>query len=176
MNDAIRIYNGLLEKHPVTLRDASLDSSGSEPVYMTECESILVNFDKVKDEHFSSSDFSPPASCDALYFDGEEFHLIEFRNGRVREKDKHKVHYKLYDSLLLLLEKLNATISFANQSINFILVYNEEKNPHRQIVDEVHRLAETNMVRFGVRRFKPWFKNVLTLDNNQFNENFVSST
>jgi hypothetical protein len=180
MNDAVRIYNGLLEKHPVTLKDASLDSSGSEPVYMTECESILVNFDKFKDKYFSENSSPASASCDALYFDGTEFHLIEFRNGSIREKDRHKIHYKIYESLLLMLAKLDATISFANQNINFIFVYNEEKNPHSennpysQIVDGVNRRAQTHSVRFGLRRFEHWFKRVLTLNENQFNKEFVS--
>jgi hypothetical protein len=178
MNDAARIYNGLLDKHPVTLKDASLDSSGNGSAYMTECESILVNFDKVKDEHFAGSNSPVPTSCDTLYFDGMEFHLIEFRNGAIRTKDVRKIRYKIYESLLLMLAKLDAAISFANQNINFILVYNEEKNqgknPYHQIVDEVNRLANIHTVRFGLSRFNHWFKNVMTLNKNQFNDEFVS--
>jgi hypothetical protein len=171
MNDIARVYGGLITKHPVTLKDASSDSGGGVSVYMTDCEAVLVNFDKVKEEHFSGRKFLN--SCDALYFNGEEFHLIEFRNGVIDTKSVYKTHYKIYDSLLLLLEKLDATISFASENISCIVVYNDEKDHLSKIVNKLGDLAEIDGIKFGLSRFKPWLKNVRSLNKAQFS-NLIS--
>jgi hypothetical protein len=95
---------------------------------MTSSQERVVNFDKFKESIVAKYKVNnSPNSCDVLYMRSEnEWFLIEFKNGKIDEKKIFQIRGKIFQSLLLLTEKLDKTIHFTREKLNFILVYNED--------------------------------------------------
>jgi hypothetical protein len=71
-----------------------------------------------------------PKSSDALYVapDGEMY-LIEFKNGVMDMRKIFDVRLTIFDNLLMLTDIIHEGISYTRRNLNYILVYNEAKNP-----------------------------------------------
>ena len=66
------------------------------------------------------------ASVDALLETDENIAFVEFKNGKVNNRN---IKDKIRDSLLLFCDLTKQTISDTRKNLDFIVVYNEEKNP-----------------------------------------------
>ena len=113
-----------------------------------------------------------PQSNDALHIAlGSNDTFIEFKNGSLRYEEKRKeVRRKVYDSVLMLTDIIGENISYTRKHLNYILVYNETKNPDDENIDvktavqesqareeiskSVFRLAQERKILFGLERFK----------------------
>lgn len=116
----ISIFN----KYKTILKKTSYDKTNK--IYMTDSSIEVVDFDKVKEEYCSPLKLNePPKSCDALYLKENKVFLIEFKNGIVNTFDVRK---KIYDSILLFTDLTNCGISQTRKDIEYILVYDREKN------------------------------------------------
>jgi len=85
------IYNDMLQQFPDTLKKTSEDKNKqSADKYMTMCETIVVNFDKFKNDFIKNMKINkPPRSCDALYMTkNDELFMIEFKNGIIEALKK----------------------------------------------------------------------------------------
>lgn len=75
-----------------TLKKTSLDDENMGKKYMTDAEVSVVHFDKVKKAYVRSLELKPkflPCSSDALYIGcGEKISFIEFKNGKMNDKQK----------------------------------------------------------------------------------------
>jgi hypothetical protein len=182
----VDIYAQMLDEFGDTLEQTSKDSDEEinpqgRGVFMTSNKKKVVNFDKFKDSVVAR--YAPdnsPASCDALYMQSEnEWFLIEFKNGKIDKEKVFQVRGKIFQSLLLLTEKLDKTICFTRENLNFILVYNEtipDENIQRAAVGKfLYDLAGDPEFRpFGFDGLqKLYFKEVHAWTRKQFDSNFV---
>lgn len=127
MNDS-GIY-ALFADHKSTLKECSGDNSdGSTIRFMTESQIEAVNFDKFKTKYTNDLRLSEEcaASTDALLQTDTGLAFVEFKNGKVNNRN---VKDKIRDSLLLFCDFTQKTISYTREHVDFIVVYNEEKNP-----------------------------------------------
>ena len=112
-----------------TLKECSKDNSDPKNVkFMTESQLEVINFDGIKTKYTNDIALSEicAASVDALLQMDEDLAFVEFKNGKV---DKRNVKDKARDSLLMLCDLMKRTISYTREHLDFIVVYNEERNP-----------------------------------------------
>ena len=175
-----------------TLKELSKDDSGNQtstPVYMTESNLLAVDFDEVKRLYTNAQGHSEDHafSVDALSHTDTEVTFIEFKNGKVNNKN---VKDKIRDSLLMFCDITKTTLCDTRQYVDFILVYNEGRNPlpnqvtrgfvqpsesRLSIAQTLAKLGKQEFVGFDLERFKGlYFKNVHTYTQEQF-EAFIPS-
>jgi hypothetical protein len=175
------IYQQMLDEFGDTLEQTSEDNDEKTTpkgrgVFMTSSQERVVNFDKFKQSIATKYKANnSPNSCDVLYMQSEnEWFLIEFKNGKIDEKKIFQVRGKIFQSLLLLTEKLDKTISFTRRNLNFILVYNE--NIARiEIGKSLYKLTDNSQFfPFGLNGLqKLYFKEVYVWNKKEFDSNFV---
>ena len=125
-----------------TLSDCSKDDQGHELSDITE---DVVDFDKVKeiycDEYLKAS-YTIFKSVDT-YLEGtnNQIFLIEFKNAKIDQKQKHGLHLKLKDSLLILTSLFELDLKEFQKRLNYIVVYCEEKN---DVSSQCHDFAAEN--------------------------------
>ena len=172
-----------------TLQELSKDDSDKNNVkYMTDSKTMAVDFDKAKTIFTNNLSLSEEVadSVDAILQTDKGIFFIEFKNGRMRN-EKAKVKSKIKDSLLMFGEITCTTIADTRKEIEFILVYNEEKNPapHQRkeyaspscisIGKILHKKAKEEFIRFDLERNKGlYFKDVHTYTEEEF-RNFIEN-
>lgn len=183
----------ILKSNISTLKDASKDNHDGADSYMTESIISVVNFDKVKDAYISNIKVpEAPKSVDALFLDASEGQstFIEFKNGNVNRKKEFNVRLKAFDSLLILLDIIGKTVNYSRAHMQFILVYNENRNltainekddvqPSASRTEIARTLlekkAKRKFIRFNLERFeKLYFKEVYTYTEQEFEVNFIA--
>jgi len=186
MDDAKKIE--IFGNNIVTLEKTSYDKEHDE--YMTESQLKVISFDCVKEEYAKALSVTQPSSSGAFFVNREgKMFLIEFKNGKIievvkgREKVKKEftkqMRLKIGESLLLLtdiLSDMSFNISYTRKYVNYILVYNEDKNPSLTKIKKslLSGKAKEEYIRFGFESFKIlYFKNVFTLTESEFEEKFV---
>ena len=116
-------------EHISTLKECSKDHSDPDCIkFMTESQLEAINFDTVKTKYANDLVLSEEcaASVDALLETDENIAFVEFKNGKVNNRN---IKDKIRDSLLLFCDLTKQTISDTRKNLDFIVVYNEEKNP-----------------------------------------------
>lgn len=167
-----------------TLKEISIDNDNDQN--MTESQLMAVNFDSVKERYvkeeqfFDGVDIKENAikgvkSVDAILKtkDGRLV-FVEFKNGCIK-RIKGDIKNKVKDSLLIIGDILNITIGATRKSMDFILVYDESKNPEVQssrvkIARGISKKAGSEYVFFGMEDLKSiYFRKVYTLTKEEFN-------
>lgn len=170
--------------HKTTMKQTSKDDSNKDDIkYMTESSHTVINFDAVAKDYKAKHHLSAtPCSNDALFMTRDNvFVFVEFKNGRLgsvkngRFRDDKEIvcelREKIRDSALLFMDIIEEKVSFARDHIEYILVYNEEKNSCKEIAMHFGKMADTEIIRFGLERFKGYLlKDVHTYTPNQFEE------
>lgn len=171
-------------KHPKKmLKECSEDKKNSS--FMVESEIKAIDFDDVKDKYCESWERNDLLrSNDALYrkSKNDEFYFIEFKNGNLKTRKGEKefaLLEKIYDSLFILRETGLRYIPYKYLKINYILVYNEEKNPINNSNSKSARhlagISKKKFVRFGIDKFENYlFNQVDTVTEKEFEEQFLS--
>lgn len=173
----------ILTNNMATLKDTSYDKDNSQ--YMTNSTFQVVDFDKVKDTYsFKGSGLSSRnmRSNDALVIldktSNPHFIFIEFKNGnldRYCEKLEHeKIRSKINESLWILNDILDETLSFDQQNINYILVYNKSKNSNYSIKNTIAKRAGKTFLITGFNRYSVFFHDIKTVNEDEF-KTIVSS-
>ncbi len=160
-----------------TLKETSLDDSNlTNPRYMTESGLSVVNFDNVKRDYLKNISCQDEAlsSVDALLLANDNV-LIEFKNGDIRKREARlAIHGKIQNSLLLLCDITDNTISTLRDTLDFILVYNESKNPvtNREYISQrLNILAQQKVARFSLDNYRGvYFRRVHTYTEKEFAE------
>ena len=99
-------------------------------VCMTGSMTTVVNFDQLVRGYSDSRKISCVCSADAFYCDSNgACYLIEFKNGKLDKGKMFEIKQKIYDSLLVLSDLTDTTLKDYRNELEFILVYNKEKNP-----------------------------------------------
>ncbi len=168
----------ILTDNLTTLEEASYDKTNSQ--YMTHSHFEVVHFDKVKEKYiFKKIGISSKElrSNDALVLlnDGKKtkFIFIEFKNGNLdkvyhEEFEHEKIRSKINESLWILNDILEETISFDKQNINYILVYNKAKNSIYALKTTLAKKAGKSFLIGGFSRYDIFFHNVKTVNDDEF--------
>jgi hypothetical protein len=179
------IYNQMLNEFGDSFEQLSKDSDEEanpqgRGAFMTSSKKQAVNFDKFKGCIAAKHKVNNcPNSCDALYMQSEsEWFLIEFKNGTIDEKKIFQVRGKIFQSLLLLTEKLDKTICFTREKLNFVFVYNEDKadenTARTKIGKSLYALGKSKFFPFGLEGLQRlYFKEVYVWNKAEFDSNFV---
>lgn len=162
-----------------TLKTASRDDTKRE--YMCDSSLQVINFDRVPNEYSKGKGWrGVPKSNDALYIDSSgKWYFIEFKNGAVK---KDNIYRKLYDSLVMIYEMgLIPDFNFSRNNINYILVYNGEKQNRVQesasrtaTYNYIYRLSQREEKLFGIEDFEGYlFCETHTYTKELFKEKFI---
>lgn len=185
-----------------SLKRTSKDTSDPYSVqYVTNSPYEVIHFDLVK-EHYVTDTFGKPrdslTSADALMEVSPQnteapFVFVEFKNGKLNKKENLlNLREKLRDSLLIFADITGSTVAAARKTLDFILVYNAEKNPpapgeahpedtgipespsRLKIASRLAEKANRELIRFDLERFQSiYYRNIHTYSEAQF-ENYLS--
>ena len=163
-----------IRKHRTSLKNTSYDNDNDE--YMTESFLNVISFDEVKEEYLKmyKLDKSWSNSVDALATDGQQTYLIEFKNGE--DIDNRQIENKLKDSVIILCDEWNRSISHTREDIVFVLVYNEERKklPAADIrAISIANKSGASQNRFGLNKAKMYVKKALVYNKNDFEKKLV---
>ncbi|WBB29705.1 hypothetical protein [Parvimonas micra] len=183
-----KIYDVEIFKNNIsTLKETSKDNENNK--YMTELEFEVVNFDKVKDEYIRKYKTATEIrSVDSLVCINDLDSFVEFKNGVISyyknsEKDSdeisehclkkdilYDIDWKIRDSLLVFCDVLGETISYTRQNLDFILVYNEDKNKYRDdLKNAIFKKSNDELVKFGFKKYEIFFRKVHTYTEKSLN-------
>ncbi len=119
----------IFTENKATLKEISKDDSDYKNIrYMTELLKEAVSFDLVKRHYVNGLGLSEEvaASVDAVVQIGETVVFIEFKNGKVNNRN---VKDKIRDSLLIFNDITGKNIAYTREKVELVVVYNCEKNP-----------------------------------------------
>lgn len=175
----------VLIEHLKDLHNISRDDSDKyRPQYMTNSTFQAVDFDAVKDSYiFSNSSISAREmrSNDALVIYNTkqgQFIFIEFKNGKIISNlEEEKIRVKIAESLLILNDILDENLTFDRTHINYILVYNKDKNDEfenqrtsslTKLASAIGTSAKMTYLINGFDRYRAFFHNVKTINETEF--------
>lgn len=184
----------LFKNNMDVLQNISADTSSLGIIfYVTDSQLPAVNYDRVKDEYTKQFHLSNEVaySVDALLnIDGTPT-FVEFKNGKV-QGEQGNIKNKVRDSLLMLCDITKKQISYTRAKMDFILVYNADKNPMTTYEESVIRkeyglsgtsgsleyickqlfnLSKREFIRFNMEPLRGmYFKEVHTFTSDQFRE------
>lgn len=172
----------ILTEHTKALKEISFDKANKQ--YMTQSTFLAVDFDEVKDNYVfrnTSIKSNHLRSNDALVIYSTQQGqciFIEFKNGNIMsEIEKEKIRVKIAESLLILNDILGENLTFDRKNVNYILVYNKDKNAEfenqrnnsfSKIAAAVAGMAKMEYLIAGFDRYKAFFHNVKTINENEF--------
>lgn len=178
----------IFRKNKRSLKELSKDNSVPANIqYMTTSEVQAIDFDRVKSIYEDNLGLKGDhaSSVDAISQTQDKIIFIEFKNGKMKSEIR-KVKEKLRDSVLLFGDIVEKTISYTRENAEFVLVYNEEKNPlpnqlTKGIVQEApSRTAISKMlaqkgkqefILYDLERYKKlYFKDIHTYTEEEFEE------
>lgn len=183
----------IFDNNRATLKETSKDDHSTPISYMTTSLCEVINFDAVKSDYIKDLRLvENPKSNDALVLsENGRWTFIEFKNGYMDNQKKFDVRKKVFDSLLMFTDILGKGISYTRTEMDYILVYNEDKNPtpaedniktHISNSPARDKIAKTLMgkgrqsyIKYGLEIFKNYcFQEVYTYTEQEFSENFVN--
>lgn len=188
----LKIYN------TSTLKQTSKDDKNEE--YMTESTIRVINFDSVGGDKYSKNNKLniQLKTNDVLFLHNDKkYTFIEFKNGKLLDKTNKidikklkDIELKILNSLFVLGDIEEKSLSSLKEITDYILVYNEEKNTPNErnsiseignyfinqgnISSEKTKTEREEIICFGLEKFKGYcFKNIHTYSKEEFEEKFV---
>lgn len=188
----LKIYN------TSTLKQTSKDDNNEE--YMTESTIKVINFDSVGGDKYSKNNRLniQLKTNDVLFLhNNKKYTFIEFKNGKLLDKTNKidikklkDIELKILNSLFVLGDIEEKSLSSLKEITDYVLVYNEEKNTPNErnsiseignyfinqgdISSEKIKTEKEEIICFGLEKFKGYcFKNVHTYSKEEFEEKFV---
>ena len=188
----LKIYN------TSTLKQTSKDDNNEE--YMTESQIKVIDFDSVGgDKYTRNNNLSIQLKTNDVLFlhNNKKYTFIEFKNGKLLDKTNKidikklkDIELKILNSLFVLGDIEEKSLSSLKEITDYVLVYNEEKNTPNErnsiseignyfinqgnISSEKTKTEKEEIICFGLEKFKGYcFKNVHTYSKEEFEEKFV---
>ena len=180
------------------LKQTSKDDNNEE--YMTESRIRVINFDSIGGEKYSKNNRLniQLKTNDVLFLhNNKKYTFIEFKNGKLLDKTNKidikklkDIELKILNSLFVLGDIEEKSLSSLKEITDYVLVYNEEKNTPNErnsiseignyfinqgnISSEKTKTEKEEIICFGLEKFKGYcFKNVHTYSKEEFEEKFV---
>ena len=168
----LKIYN------TSTLKQTSKDDNNEE--YMTESTIRVINFDSVGGDKYSKNNKLniQLKTNDVLFLHNDKkYTFIEFKNGKLLDKTNKidikklkDIELKILNSLFVLGDIEEKSLSSLKEITDYILVYNEEKNTPNErnsiseignyfinqgnISSEKTKTEKEEIICFGLEKFK----------------------
>ena len=188
----LKIYN------TSTLKQTSKDDNNEE--YMTESTIRVINFDSIGGDKYSkNNELNIQLKTNDVLFlhNDKKYTFIEFKNGKLLDKTNKidikklkDIELKILNSLFVLGDIEEKSLSSLKEITDYILVYNEEKNTPNErnsiseignyfinqgnISSEKTKTEREEIICFGLEKFKGYcFKNIHTYSKEEFEEKFV---
>lgn len=182
-----------------SIKECSLDDrDNSSKEYMCDIDKKIINFDKLKEDYAKkrNNNVKPNnmmKSNDGLYIEGTSYYFIEFKNGKLidsnNKRDKNKIRdirLKIADSSLILSDITEMPIEKMRQNVEYILVYNGDRNNMVGKGHEVHGRGaamigkslmnltqKKKFIQFGLENYIGWlFKDVDTVTSKEFEKKY----
>ncbi|MEI0495266.1 hypothetical protein R4K89_12790 [Brachyspira intermedia] len=145
-----KLHNFNYSKLEISLKESSY--SKTSKLYMTECQSKIINIDELVKQYNKQYKFiSKPSSVDSIYKFikiKNELYLIEFKSGSFKQKEdknnlennddnfnikKHEIYKKGYDTFITLMDLgIINNLDYCKNNVIYILVYNENKKEEHE--------------------------------------------
>lgn len=145
-----KLHNFNYSKLEISLKESSY--SKTLKLYMTECQSKIINIDELVKQYNKQYKFiSKPSSVDSIYKFikiKNELYLIEFKSGSFKQKEdknnlennddnfnvkKHEIYKKGYDTFITLMDLgIINNLDYCKNNVIYILVYNENKKEEHE--------------------------------------------
>lgn len=111
-----------------TMKESSYDDQNK--VYMTTNEREVLKIDDFNKDYFQQEKgcSQPLKGADAVLKSNDKLYIIEFKNCFISKKIKFNILTKMYDSAIVLFDKLNKDIKYFQENAIFVTVYSNEKN------------------------------------------------
>lgn len=178
--------NDIFERNIRDLKSISIDNHDPKrKQYMTNSEVNAVDFDAVKDNYVDKMNLlTVPPSVDALMFLNDGDIMIEFKNGVVDKKLVEAIVDKMLNSVIIYSDITKTPISAIRKNVDFILVYNYQKNPgvnhfsnnfyRDEFVKSLSKKANRRYTQFGLFRYENYiFRNIYTYSKKDFKREFT---
>lgn len=112
-----------------TMKESSYDHTND--VYMTTNKREVLKIDDFNKDYYQREKGCSQAlkGADALLKSNDKLYIIEFKNCLISKKIKFDILNKMYDSAIVLFDKLNKDIRYFQDNAIFVVVYSSEKNP-----------------------------------------------
>lgn len=141
--NSLEIIN-YFESYKSSIKTTSKGGKGNHPMINSKFK--VINFDSYVKKHLKMYPINSnriPNSNDALFYYKDTFYFIEFKKSKEKNIKRilKNIYLKFFESLLILLETLDETISYSRKNINYILVYDEDDNPRDSIISNLHNLS-----------------------------------
>ena len=159
-----KLFETKFSKHFSTIAEISKDDNNRESLCYYYNYNKFLDFDKIAKEYHPNW-----PTVDMIFFDLERDYIVfvEYKNGKIKSKDKPKIKQKLLDSLALFYTILGIDRQkFWNLKTYLIFVTNKDKNNnqvnHRQYLsstDDFLDILEDNIILYGFDIYKPWYFN-----------------
>lgn len=170
-----------------TLKEISIDNHNLEnPSYMTESEFVCIDFDSVKNDYRDRLQaLVNPKSIDALIIGQKINTMIEFKNGIVDKRLIQSIKDKMLNSVIIYSDITGESIESIRENMDFILVYNYDKNPfnikeykenyyRNMFVRRLSKKAKERYTQFGLFKYEGYiFRNIYTYSKRDFKEQFT---
>ncbi|ETR66945.1 MAG: hypothetical protein OMM_05399 [Candidatus Magnetoglobus multicellularis str. Araruama] len=122
----------------------------------------FLNFDSIAKEYYSSW-----ASTDMIFFDLEREYIIfvEYKNSKMKSKEKPKIKQKFLDSFALLHKILETKgkEEFWHFKTYLLFVTNKDKNQNQENnraylgSEKLLDILESDIILYGFERYKGWY-------------------
>ena len=159
-----KLFETKFSKYFSTIAEISKDDNNSESLCYYYNYNKFLDFDKIAKEYHPNW-----PTVDMIFFDLERDYIVfvEYKNGKIKSKDKPKIKQKLLDSLALFYTILGIDRQkFWNLKTYLIFVTNKDKNNnqvnHRKYLsstDDFLDILEDNIILYGFDVYKPWYFN-----------------
>lgn len=167
-----------------SLKAISYDKQNKHHLVLSERKAF--SFDDIKKKYYMKlgSPGQEPSSADAVIQFPDGLAILEFKNGNLNNESVSSFHNKVRDSLLILCDIIDKTISFTRKEVDFVLVYNEDKNPtlkgalelqpspsREKIINHSETKANQLLITDGLNGFQGiYFREVYTYAVEQFED------
>ena len=165
--------------------------------YLCEAKIPVIDMDKVAQEAYrkivmpdSKAKEDSISSVDAcLIRMNGEWYYVEYKDQKLSKADEKRIIKKALESILMLIDILykarlsdsehsefdyDDPIGFIRKTVNYIVVFNHEKDPHSTMQVQNFKMKKENYVPNFMRKLDAyWFKSAYVLTEESFQQNFL---
>ena len=157
-----------------SLKNTSWDQENRE--YMLASELNVISFDEMKEAYLKNLGMNEDManSADAMTFDDDYTYLIEFKNGE--DIDNVQIENKVKDSVTILCDEWNRTVSNTREDVIFVLVYNESrKKIHGLEKIAINRANQSGRPHtyYGLYKANVYVKKAVVLSRDEFQKKLL---
>lgn len=204
MNEFQRLVEKYLNNHGIEhlqiLSDTCETSRNTEGnQYLCHARVPVIDMDKIAQHAYrkimmpeSTAIHDSISSADAFLIRADrEWYYIEYKDQRLSNTEYKKIIKKALESILMLIDILykvrksgdshsefdyNDPIGFIRKKVNYIVVFNHEKDPYATNQVQNYKMKKSNYVPDFMRKLDAyWFKSAYVLTEEAFEHNFLAS-